>query len=86
VDSGVTAWLLKRQGYDVIGLTMSIWDPKQPFTSAKRNACYGPGEAEDIAAAQATAERLGIPHRTVPLAASTTAGCWTRSAAKTWRG
>ena len=68
VDSGVTAWLLKRQGYDVIGLTMSIWDPKQPFTSAKRNACYGPGEAEDIAAAQATAERLGIPHRTVPLA------------------
>ena len=68
VDSGVTAWLLKRQGYDVIGLTMSIWDHKQPFTSAKRNACYGPGEAEDIAAAQATAERLGIPHRTVPLA------------------
>ncbi|HRR33559.1 MAG TPA: tRNA 2-thiouridine(34) synthase MnmA [Kiritimatiellia bacterium] len=68
VDSGVTAWLLKQQGYNVIGLTMSIWDPKQPFTSAKRSACYGPGEADDIAAAQATAERLGIPHHTVTLA------------------
>jgi tRNA-specific 2-thiouridylase len=67
VDSAVTAWLLQEQGYAVVGLTMSIWDPKHPLTAAKQSACYGPGEAEDIAAARATAERLGIPHHTVPL-------------------
>ncbi|MDR2849773.1 MAG: tRNA 2-thiouridine(34) synthase MnmA, partial [Verrucomicrobiota bacterium] len=67
VDSAVAAWLLKEQGCQVVGLTMSIWDPRHPLTSARHSACYGPGEAEDIAAAQATAERLGIPHRTVPL-------------------
>jgi tRNA-specific 2-thiouridylase len=68
VDSAVAAWLLKEQGFEVVGLTMSIWDPKLPLAAPARSACYGPGEAEDIAAARATAERLGIPHHTVPLA------------------
>jgi len=67
IDSAVTAWLLKQQGYAVIGLTMSIWDPKHPLTASKQSACYGPGEAEDIASAQETAAHLGIPHHTISL-------------------
>ena len=68
IDSAMTAWLLKEAGHKVVGLTMSIWDPKVPLTTPTRSACYGPGEAEDIAAARAVADRLGIPHHTVPLA------------------
>jgi tRNA-specific 2-thiouridylase len=67
VDSAVTAWLLQQQGCRVIGLTMSIWDPSFGVTAAKQSGCFGPGEAEDLAAARAVAERLGIPHHTVSL-------------------
>jgi len=67
IDSAVTAWLLKEHGHDVIGLTMSIWDPKHPLTASKTSACYGPGEADDIASAKETAAHLGIPHHTISL-------------------
>ncbi len=68
VDSSVTAWILKQRGYRVIGLTMQIWDGSLPLPDEGRSGCYGPGEARDIAAAKALADRLGIPHHVVPLA------------------
>ncbi len=68
VDSSVTAWLLKQQGYQVIGLTMQIWDGSLPLPDEGRSGCYGPGEPRDIEAAKTLAARLGIPHHVVPLA------------------
>jgi tRNA-uridine 2-sulfurtransferase len=68
VDSGIAAYLLKRDGYRVIGLTMQIWDGGLPLQDEGRSACYGPGEPRDIEAAARQAERLGIPHHVIPLA------------------
>lgn len=66
VDSSVAALILKQQGYDVIGATMSIWG-KQGLASAegKHNACYGPDEIEDIEAAKNLSRQLGIPYHVV---------------------
>jgi tRNA-specific 2-thiouridylase len=68
VDSTVTAWLLQREGWEVIGLTMSIWDGSVPLPESDRSGCFGPGEAKDLEAAREAARRLGIPHHTIPLA------------------
>ncbi len=52
VDSTLTALMLKNKGCKVIGATMSIWDGKLPEIKSDkpvREACYGPGEEENIA-------------------------------------
>ena len=66
VDSSVAALILKEQGYEVIGATMSIWG-KNGIAAAegKHNACYGPDEKEDIEAAKRLSEKLGIPYHVV---------------------
>ena len=54
VDSAVAALLLKREGHDVTGITMKLWREGR-YMGGERDACFGPGEAEDIAAAEAFA-------------------------------
>jgi len=61
VDSSVTAALLIEQGRRVMGVTMKLWNGDAAAPHAGRGACYGPGEAEDIALAAETARDLGIP-------------------------
>jgi len=56
VDSSVAAARLVDQGFEVIGVTLHLWD--QPPGSA-RGRCCAP---EDVHDARRVADRLGIPH------------------------
>jgi tRNA-specific 2-thiouridylase len=58
VDSAVTAALLLEQGFEVIGVTMLIWNPPG-LDRAEQGGCCGLGAAED---ARRVAARLGIRH------------------------
>jgi tRNA-specific 2-thiouridylase len=60
VDSSVAAALLKKEGYEITGVTMRIWDGELSPGSRDRRGCYGPDET-DIAAARNTARTLDIP-------------------------
>jgi len=60
VDSSVTAWLLKRDGWDVVGVTMKVWP--QDCISRAEDKCCGPSA---IADARGVAHKLGIPHYVV---------------------
>ncbi len=63
VDSSVAALILKQQGHEVIGATMSIYRDKElKKHSCSHGACYGPDEKEDIEAARRIAEQIGIPY------------------------
>lgn len=65
VDSALTALLLKQQGYDVTGVTMSIWDASLPTPkTAHNNACLGP-EEEDIETVTKVAQFLNIPFKVI---------------------
>jgi tRNA-specific 2-thiouridylase len=57
VDSSVTAALLASQGYDVIGITLQLYD-HGAATHRKGACCAG----QDIHDARNVAERIGIPH------------------------
>lgn len=68
IDSAMAALLLKQAGYQVVGLTMQIWDGSVALGEHGRSGCYGPGEAQDLEEAASVAKRLGIEHRIIALA------------------
>ena len=57
VDSSTTAALLKSQGYDVVGVTLQLYD--HGAASHRKGACCA---GQDIHDARNVAERIGIPH------------------------
>ena len=59
VDSSVAAYLLKEQGYDVIGVTMQIWQEEDSCTIEENGGCCGLSAVED---ARRVASDLGIPY------------------------
>ena len=61
VDSSVAAYLLKEQGYDVIGLFMKNWHDDTVTVS---NECPWLEDSND---AMIVAEKLNIPFQTIDL-------------------
>ena len=57
VDSSVTAALLKEEGYEVIGITLQLYD--HGVAVQKKGACCA---GQDIHDARRVADSLGIPH------------------------
>ena len=57
VDSSVAAWLLKQQGYDVMGVFMKNWEEKDEF-----GYCTAAEDYEDV---RRVCDQIGIPYYTV---------------------
>ncbi|WP_422644512.1 tRNA 2-thiouridine(34) synthase MnmA, partial [Zavarzinia sp.] len=57
VDSSVTAALMKARGYDVVGITLQLYD--QGAAAGRKGACCA---GLDIRDARRVAEAIGIPH------------------------
>ena len=59
VDSSVAAYLLKEQGYDVIGVTMQIWQDESESLQEENGGCCGLSAVDD---ARRVAAELNIPY------------------------
>lgn len=59
IDSSITALLLQEQGYDIVGITLRVWDYLAEGCDEKERGCCS---LESMFEAQDFAKSLGIPH------------------------
>jgi tRNA-uridine 2-sulfurtransferase len=59
VDSSVAALLLAKEGHDVIGISMQVWDYRNQGGCSSRKTCCSP---DDFTDARKVAARIGIPY------------------------
>lgn len=57
VDSSVAAYLLKKAGFDVIGITMQVWPENEDYQEREGGCC----SLSSVNDARRVADRLGIP-------------------------
>ena len=61
VDSSLAAALLKKEGYDTVGVTFRMWPKEECGSSVGRSCC----NLEAVTRARAVAEQLKIPYYVV---------------------
>lgn len=59
IDSSITALLLKKAGYDIVGITMKTWDYETSKVNGKETGCCSLDSIND---ARIVAVKLGFPH------------------------
>jgi tRNA-specific 2-thiouridylase len=64
VDSSVAALLLKREGAELVGLSMHLWDHDRDGTGSAAGRCC---TLDDLTVARRAAETIGIPHYVLDL-------------------
>ncbi len=64
VDSSVAALLLAREGAEVVGLSMHLWNHDRAGSASAAGRCC---TLDDLAVARRAAERIGVPHYVVDL-------------------
>lgn len=64
VDSSVAALMLREQGYEVIGITMKVWDYAASGSNARETGCCSIDSIND---ARSVAVKFGFPHYVLDL-------------------